>query len=165
MAEEATPITCTGTVTARVEGFTRAQVWPFLEDFGGLHKIDPLADISYALEGVYGHPGLIRFCASSTTTETGETKILWFHEKLLAMDPTTYSYNYEVLENNVGFTYCKSSFKVVPIDGDEKLGSQIEWTYVSNLFEGKPPEHVADYFNTNLQIMATNIKKYLEQKS
>ncbi|GFS31119.1 hypothetical protein Acr_00g0015710 [Actinidia rufa] len=71
---EATPVRWTGTVTAKVESFSRAQVWPYLEDFGGLYKIDPLADISYALEGVYGQPGLIRFCAASTTTETGETK-------------------------------------------------------------------------------------------
>ncbi|PSR91275.1 Octanoyltransferase [Actinidia chinensis var. chinensis] len=80
------------------------------------------------------------------------------------MDPNTYSYNYEVLENNVGFTYCKSSFKVVPIDGDEALGSQIEWTYVSDPFEGKTPDHLSDYFNTNLQAMAKSIKKYLEPK-
>ncbi|PSR91279.1 Lachrymatory-factor synthase [Actinidia chinensis var. chinensis] len=67
---EATPARWTGTVTAKVEGFSPAQVWPFFEDFSNLYKINPNVDISYALEGVYGHPGLVRFCSTHTTTKS-----------------------------------------------------------------------------------------------
>ncbi|GFS31224.1 hypothetical protein Acr_00g0016280 [Actinidia rufa] len=166
LVAEATPARWTGTVTAKVEGFSPAQVWPFLEDFSNLHKINPNADICYALEGVYGHPGLIRFCSGHTTTTSpsGEEVITiqWFQEKLLSMDTAHHWFTYQVLENNVGFTYCKSTIKVLPIDGCDSL---LEWTYVSNPFPGKTPDYLFNYFGTNLQDIANTIEKLLKSKS
>ncbi|XP_057478816.1 lachrymatory-factor synthase-like [Actinidia eriantha] len=163
---EATPARWTGTVTAKVKGFSPAQVWPFFEDFSNLYKIDPNVDISYALEGVYGHPGLIRFCSTHTTTKSpsGEEVITiqWLQEKLLAMDKVHHWFTYQILENNVGFTYCKSTVKVLPINGCD---SYLVWTYESDPLPGQTPDYLSNYFGTNLRDMANTIEKILKSKS
>ncbi|GFZ08485.1 hypothetical protein Acr_20g0002930 [Actinidia rufa] len=166
---EATQPRWKGTVTAKAEGFTPSQAWSFFEDFGNLYKIDPNVDISYALEGVYGHAGLVRFCSAHTTTAlpSGENEIAvqWFHEKLLAMDPAKYSFTYQIMENNVGFTYCKSTVKVLPIHDSNELGCKLEWTYESDPLPGQTPDYLSNYFGLNIQAMADAIKKILESKS
>ncbi|GFS31225.1 hypothetical protein Acr_00g0016290 [Actinidia rufa] len=87
---EATPARWTGTLTAKS---------------GGL----------FPRTSVYGHPGLVRFCSTHTTTKSpsGEEVITiqWFQEKLLAMDTAHRCFTYQILENNVGITYCKSTVK------------------------------------------------------
>ncbi|MGI4421802.1 SRPBCC family protein, partial [Klebsiella pneumoniae] len=163
---EATPARWTGTLTAKVEGFSPAQVWTLFEDFSNLYKINPNVDISYALEGVYGHPGLVRFCSTHTTTKSpsGEevTTIQWFQEKLLAMDTAHRRFTYQILENNVGITYCKSTVKVLPIDGCDSL---LEWTYESDPLPGQTPDYLSYFFGANIQDMADTIKKILKSKS
>ncbi|XP_057466636.1 lachrymatory-factor synthase-like [Actinidia eriantha] len=164
MAEETQP-KWEGKATVKLIGSTPDQVWPLLEDFCSLNKYLPTIDTCHQVEGVYGQPGLIRYCASTITSSsrgTGEKAIKWCHEKLLAMDPIERCLTYEVLDNNMGFNSYLSTMKVLPIDGDDEHGCQIEWSFVCDPIGGFRFDDLLTYIDSSARSMVEKIGKALQ---
>ncbi|KAA8521853.1 hypothetical protein F0562_012525 [Nyssa sinensis] len=166
MAEGTTQTKWESKFSAKVTGPTAEQVWPLLEDFCSLHKWLPGIDTCYQVEGVYGQPGLIRYCASTTSSSSGsdEKTINWCKEKLLAIDPIQRCLSYEVLDNNVGFKSYVGTMRVSLNDGDDKHGCQIEWSYTADPVEGWTFEGLNSYVSSSLQFMAEKMEKALQPK-
>ncbi|CAK9180934.1 unnamed protein product [Ilex paraguariensis] len=162
MAEEAKP-KWEGKATAKLKGLAASQVWPLLEDFCSFNKWIPTIDTCYQVEGVNGQPGLFRYCAAtiSSSSDGSEKSIKWCHEKLLEIDPIQRCLSYEVLDNNLGFKSSVSKMEVLPTDGDEQHGCEIEWSFVADPVEGLTFEGLLAYFDSSLQGVAENMEKAL----
>lgn len=54
-----------GKTSVELKNITAAQRWPFFEDFCNRHKFVPSLDSDECRldEGIYGKPGLVRYCA------------------------------------------------------------------------------------------------------
>ena len=164
MAEDTEPeAKWEGKASAELKGPRAEQVWPLLEDFCNLHKVLPSIDTCYQLE-VPKEYGLIRYCAASTSSSSslGEESIKWAKEKLLSIDPIKRSLSYEVLDNNVGIKSYVAVIKVLPINGDEEQGCQIEWSFVADPIEGWRSEDFFSYIDNSLQCMAKKIDETLQ---
>ena len=161
MAEE-TLIKWEGKASAELSTLTAQQVWPFLEDFCNLHKLLPDIDTCYQVDGILGQPGLIRYCASTTTSSSSgneETIIKWAKEKLLMIDTIKRCLSYEVIDNNIGMKSYVAKFVVSPInDDDGKDGCKIEWSFVSDPIEGLRFEDFLPYIEASLQSMAKKME-------
>ncbi|XP_059643153.1 lachrymatory-factor synthase-like [Cornus florida] len=160
MAEETQP-KWEGKSTVKLRGPTPDEVWPLLEDFCSINKWLPGIDTSYQVEGVHGQPGLIRYCASTVTSSSDgdEKTVSWCKEKLLSIDPIKRCFSYEVLENNVGFNSYVATMDVLPINGDDELGCQIEWSYVADPLDGWTQEFLDSYIKSSLHEMAEKLEK------
>ncbi|XAR69289.1 hypothetical protein NMG60_11000820 [Bertholletia excelsa] len=149
-----------GKAIAMVKGSTPNEVWPALEDFCNVHKLLPSVDVCYQLDGVYGQPGLVRYCGSAVSSLGDETS-KWCHEKLIQMDPIGRSLTYEVLENNMGIKSYSGSMKVLAIDDGDEPGCLIEWSFVADPIDGLTSEGFLAYVEASVQAMAENIGKAL----
>ncbi|KVH99854.1 lachrymatory-factor synthase [Cynara cardunculus var. scolymus] len=169
MAEERRESKWEGKVVAEVRSITPQQVWPLLEDFCNVHKWLPTIDTSRHVEGVYGQPGLVRYCASTLSSlpsngddQTPTTVVNWCHEKLLSIDPVQRSLSYEITENNLGFTFYVAEWKVIELKGDDNAGGcRIEWSFSCNPVEGWKLEDFSGYIGSGLEGMAKRIEKEL----
>ncbi|KAJ7961349.1 lachrymatory-factor synthase-like [Quillaja saponaria] len=142
-----------GKVSVELTSLTAEQVWPLLADFCNLHKWFPF-DTGYLVEGIPGQPGLIRYCANTKKTKSGddqeETTITkWAYEKLLTFDPTQRCLSYELLENNLGFTSYVATVNVFPIEH----GCRVEWFITCDPLEVKRWEGWMSYAESCLQYM------------
>ena len=160
MAEE-TQFKWEGKATAELKSTKPDQVWPFLEDFCGLHKWMPSLDTCYQVEGVKGQPGLIRYCSSTAASPDNpdQTTVNWVKEKLLTIDPINHCFSYEVLDNNMGFNSYVTTFKVIPINGG---GCLIQWSFVCDPVQGWRYEDLASYIDSSLQFMAKKMEETLQ---
>lgn len=167
MAEEKHPI-WEGKASAKLNGTTAEKVWPLFEDFCSFNKWLPSIDTCYKVEGVYGQPGLIRYCASTVSSSSDgcdKPMIMWCHEKLLVIDPIERCLSYEVVENNMGFKLYKSTVKVMPMNGPDEGGCQIVWRFVADPVEGWKFEDLLGYIESSLQGMAERMEKTLQSSN
>ncbi|XP_047973830.1 lachrymatory-factor synthase-like [Salvia hispanica] len=139
-----------GKATAKLLRPTASEVWPLLEDFCTLHKWLPTIDTCFK---VVDEDGLVRHCASEAQ---------WCRERLTGMDPAEMWLSYEVVDSNMGLNNYKSTMKVVPIDGGDGLGCQIEWSFETDPVQGLSCEDLAKYVGIGLQGMALNLERALE---
>ncbi|GMQ03477.1 hypothetical protein CsSME_00049261 [Camellia sinensis var. sinensis] len=154
-----------GKASANLVGSTPQEVWPHLADFFNLTKYLPSIDTCYKIEGEDGKPGLIRYCSSTITSSSGgsdEVVIKWCHEKLLEIDPSKWYFNYEALDNNMGIRSYFSTIKILPIDGGEEDGCEIEWSYSADPIEGFTFDSFLAYIDTSIHTMAENIGKAIQ---
>ncbi|XVF35424.1 hypothetical protein REPUB_Repub18cG0144500 [Reevesia pubescens] len=115
-----------GKVMVELKGFTREQIWSFLEDFYNLDKIFPNIDTCYRVKGTPGEPGLVRYYeGKSALANEKHGKLAWANEKLLTIDPTNHSLSYEVLENIVGMKNYVATLKVLQIVQGAKLSGRL----------------------------------------
>ncbi|KAI3696651.1 hypothetical protein L6452_29101 [Arctium lappa] len=158
-------------VVADLKSITPQQVWPLFEDFCNFHKWLPTIDTCRHVEGVYGQPGLVRYCASTLPSppsnggdqSTPTTVVKWCHEKLLSIDPVQRSLRYEIAENNLGFTFYVGELKVMELNGEDDAGRcRIEWSFVCDPIEGWRLEDFSGYMRSSLEAMANRIEKEVQ---
>lgn len=133
------------------------KIWPFFEDFCTIHKWLPTIDTCHQVEGVYGQPGLVRYCESSPSSQPNND-IKWCHEKLISIDPVERCLSYEIKENNVGFTYYVAELKV----NEFESGCKIEWLFVSDPVEGWRSEDLRGYIESCLNFMAERMEQVIQ---
>ncbi|PON47415.1 Polyketide cyclase/dehydrase [Trema orientale] len=165
MEEERSQGKWEGKLSAELKGPTAKQVWPLLEDFCNLHKWLPTIDTCYQVDDHQGpttgpRPGLIRYCAATTTSPSGESVVSWAKEKLIEIDPAQRSLSYEILDNNVGFKKWVATFQVVPIGG-EGGACEIRWSFVGDPAEGWSYESLVSYYELALQSLAKKMEQAL----
>ncbi|KAK2661278.1 hypothetical protein Ddye_007811 [Dipteronia dyeriana] len=56
------------------------------------------------------------------------------------IDPIQRCLSYEMLDNTSGFKSYVATIKVLPINGDGKIGCKIEWSFVVDPINGKTLE-------------------------
>ncbi|MCD7472052.1 hypothetical protein HAX54_012935 [Datura stramonium] len=147
-----------GKSIAYLKGPKPEQVWPLFEDFFNFHNWLPTIDTCYQ---VNDKDGLIRYCAS-TSSHGGEAIIKWCHERLLTVDKIQRCLTYEALDNNIGLGSYVATFKVLPSDGADDSGCQIEWSFVADPVDGLTLECFLGYLDSSLQGMAENFEKALQ---
>ncbi|KAJ6372980.1 hypothetical protein OIU76_027334 [Salix suchowensis] len=162
MAEEETQLKWEGKATAEVR-VPAEKVWSFLEDFCNIHKWIPTVDTCCQVEGELGQPGLVRYCASSSTVASEgrreEIKISWAKEKLIMINPIERCLSYEIMENNIGFKSYVATVEVLPNNGDGRDGCKIEWSFVSDQIEGWRFEDLNSYISNCLHFMSQNMEQ------
>ncbi|KAL3500610.1 hypothetical protein ACH5RR_039703 [Cinchona calisaya] len=142
-------------------GIKAESVWPLLEDFCSIHKWLPTINTCYQVEGVYGQPGLVRYCGKEIKNNSVMTS-QWCHEKLIAMDPVVRCLSYEVLENNMGFKSYIATIKLATISSDaDENGCQIEWSFLADPVEGLSCEVLLSYLKLALKGMVKNVERAL----
>ncbi|XP_030452763.1 lachrymatory-factor synthase-like [Syzygium oleosum] len=167
MAEETQP-RWEGKLIAELRGPTPDQAWPFLADFCNIHKLLPSIDTCHQVEGVPGQPGLVRYCASTVSSDDSDpSKIKWVTERLLMMDPSDKCFSYEVVDNNIGIKSYVATIRVLPMnDEDGKMvGCMIEWSFVADPVERWGLQDMRSYFDFCVKSVAKKIESAIQEAS
>ncbi|PWA56553.1 polyketide cyclase/dehydrase and lipid transport superfamily protein [Artemisia annua] len=159
MAEETTISKWKGKATTQLKNTPPQQIWPLFQDFCSLHKWLPTIDTCHHVEGQHGQPGLVRYCASTVPSSNGETIIKWCHEKLVSIDPIQRCLSYEIVENNLGFTYYVVEIKVNEVDDG---GCMIEWSFEADPIQGWRLEDLCGYIESSLKAMGEKMEMELQ---
>ncbi|GMN40001.1 hypothetical protein TIFTF001_009240 [Ficus carica] len=104
---------------------------------------------------------MIRYCASTITSQSGETTIKWAKEKLIEIDPIQRRLSYEIMENNVGFKYWVATMQVFQINGDGEGGCEIKWSFVGDPADGWSYDGLVSYYDSSLQSIAKKMEDAL----
>lgn len=170
-------------VSTKLANASADQIWPFLEDFFGVHKYFPSLATSYGIHGSNGEIGSIRYCEGSSipSQETKEneeersTVISWSKEKLTAIDPAEKSLSYEIIDSNTGFHSYVSTIQInknpIPAgdstiveSGDEdggRLGCVVEWSFSVDAVGGWRLEDLVKKYEVGLHRMAQKMEDIL----
>nr|XP_027081688.1 lachrymatory-factor synthase isoform X2 [Coffea arabica] len=169
-------------VSTKLANASADQIWPFLEDFFGIHKYFPSLAASYGIHGSNGEIGSIRYCEGSSipSQETKDNKerstvISWSKEKLTAIDPAEKSLSYEIIDSNTGFHSYVSTIQInknpIPAgdstivgSGDEdggRLGCVIEWSFSVDAVGGWRLEDLVKKYEVGLHRMAQKMEDIL----
>lgn len=171
-------------VSTKLANASADQVWPFLEDFFGIHKYFPSLATSHGIRGSNGAIGSIRYCEGSSipSQETKDNKerstvISWSKEKLTAIDPAEKSLSYEIIDSNIGFHSYVSTIKIIknPIpegdsttivepggdDGNGERGCVIEWSFSVDAVGGWRLEDLVRKYEVGLHRMAQKMEDIL----
>ncbi|XP_057799858.1 lachrymatory-factor synthase-like [Salvia miltiorrhiza] len=154
-----------GKATAKLLKPTADEVWPLLADFFSLHKWLPTIDTCFKVvdDGDGKSGGLVRHCAASP--RGGDPAVRWCRERLTGVDAAGRRLSYEVVDSNMGFKSYESTLRVVPIDGGDDPGCEIEWSFVADPVDGLSCEDLAKYVAMGLQGMARNMESALTTQS
>ncbi|KAK6927338.1 Polyketide cyclase/dehydrase [Dillenia turbinata] len=139
MVEEAKSSKWEGKTQVEMRGLKVEQVWPLFEDFCSINKLVPVIEVCHHVEGDYGQPGLIRYCAlryPSQYTDPDDHQMKWANEKLLAMDPIKRCFSYAVLDGNSGLKSYVATFKLFEMNGGDAKGCVIEWSFTCEPSDG-----------------------------
>ncbi|GAA0182741.1 hypothetical protein LIER_30417 [Lithospermum erythrorhizon] len=121
-------------LSAKINGPTVDQVWPYLADYCNLYKIYP-TDVTFCDKGTKVQPGLNRYSLtkSPTPSDPNSTVVFWVAEELLKISATEKYVTYEIQENNRGIDKLIATMQVLP-SGDN--GCKFKWTIVASPFGG-----------------------------
>ncbi|XP_020239033.1 lachrymatory-factor synthase [Cajanus cajan] len=144
-----------GETSIEVEGMSAEQVWPLLEDFCSIHKWLPI-ETCFQVEGTYGQPGLIRYCAMNMNTADDEPTLMWAKEKLLHIDPIQRSLIYEVVDSNMGFNSYVATIQVFPVP--KPTTCKIQWSFVCHPMEMFTFEAFFSLIRSFIHSMAKNME-------
>ncbi|GAA0183530.1 hypothetical protein LIER_30924 [Lithospermum erythrorhizon] len=103
-------------LSAKINGPTADQVWPYIADFCNLYKILPNR-ISFCDQGTEGEPGLTRYSvtiAPSPTNPNATVVTDWVREELVEISVTEKYNVYEMRENTRGVTMMRASVQILP---------------------------------------------------
>ncbi|KAL3500611.1 hypothetical protein ACH5RR_039704 [Cinchona calisaya] len=160
-------------VSTRLANASGDQIWPFLEDFFGIHKYFPSLATSYGIHGSNGEINSVRYCEGFSIPSQENTNkdliISWSKEKLIAIDPIEKSLSYEMVDSNIGFNSYISTIKIISknplIPGDEEYDGQrvcvIEWSFSVDPVEGWRLEDLVKKYEVGLQKMAQKMEDVL----
>lgn len=154
-----------GKASEEMAGVKAELIWPFLEDFFGLHKWFPTLTTCMPVEGSSVQPGCVRYCAGFRTPvdkdDDGKETVNWTKQKLLSIDPAKMTLTYSIIDGNVGFNEYVSTVTVVK---KEEEGCRIEWEYEVEpvKVKGWTLEHLDYFISTGLKVMAERMKEALQ---
>ncbi|GAA0140380.1 hypothetical protein LIER_01741 [Lithospermum erythrorhizon] len=144
-------------VSAKINGPTADQVWPYLSDFGNIYKIFP-TDVSFCVQGTEGQPGLIRYTAVKfpMPTDPSNITVMWAREELLELDVSQKYVTYQIHENNRGLTRFTGTMQVLH-DGDH--GCTFKWSVVSAPVAGSTYEDLVGFLEMTTSQVVSLIEK------
>ncbi|GAA0162675.1 hypothetical protein LIER_18714 [Lithospermum erythrorhizon] len=144
-------------LSAKINGPTADEVWPYVADFCNLYKIYP-SSVSFCDKGTEGRPGLFRYSitiAQSPSTPNATVVAGWVREELVKISVTKKYVAYEMHENTGGITMLKASMQVVP-SGNK--GCTFKWNIEAAPIAGFTYKLFADSFEASLTGMVALIQ-------
>ncbi|KAI5669183.1 hypothetical protein M9H77_19036 [Catharanthus roseus] len=148
-------------VSRRLRKASADQIWPFLQDFFGIHKWFPSLSNSYGIHGNNGEIGSIRYCTgSSIPSQRSGVEISWSKERLIGIDSDEKSLSYEIIDSNIGFNSYVSTIKII-YDGNQE-GCFIEWSFTVDPVAGLKFEDLVKKYELGLERMVEKMEGSLE---
>ncbi|KAK4419930.1 hypothetical protein Salat_2405900 [Sesamum alatum] len=150
-------------VSTRLEKARPDQIWPFFEDFFGLHKWFPNLTTCHGIHGANGEPGCIRYCSGFGLKNTNESSssLSWSKERLVALDRVQMTLTYEMVDCNIGFRSYVSTIKLVPRDG----GGVVEWCISLDPVPGWKLQDLVAKYQVGLQLMVEKMESAIFESS
>ncbi|KAG6391230.1 hypothetical protein SASPL_148983 [Salvia splendens] len=133
------------------------QIWPFFQDFFGLHKWFLGLPNCHGIHGTNGEPGCIRYCSGFGLRQEAD-EIKWSMERLVAIDHAQKTFTYEMVDSNIGFKSYVSTIKVVPAAGGGG-GGAVEWWISLEPVEGAKLEDLVAKYQVALQLMVKKMEE------
>ncbi|KAH6783825.1 hypothetical protein C2S52_008784 [Perilla frutescens var. hirtella] len=150
-------------ICTRLEKVEADQIWPFFQDFFGLHKWFPGLPTCEGIHGANGEIGCIRYCSGfglkqvANNNESSPMNLSWSKERLIAIDHVQKTFTYEIVDCNIGFNSYVSTINVVPVDGDGG-GCTVEWWISLDPVEGGTLEDLVVKYDVGLQLMVKKME-------
>lgn len=150
-------------VCTKLEKADADQIWPFFEDFFGLHKWFSGLPTCHGIHGANGEPGCIRYCsgfglksavANADNESSSSSLISWSKERLVAIDHAQKTFTYEIVDCNIGFKSYVSTIKVVSGSG----GCAVEWWISLEPVEGLELEDLVVKYEVGLRQMVKKME-------
>ncbi|KAL3521176.1 hypothetical protein ACH5RR_019325 [Cinchona calisaya] len=117
------------------------KVWKMVSLSCRLHEWMPMVERCTDLAGEEGIPGYIRLVSGFMfPQEDGDRS--WIKERLVNMDPESYSYIYKMEASNVGLDGSMNSLKLVDYGEDSTL---VNWSFEIDPLEGVSEDYTIDY--------------------
>ncbi|GAA0179512.1 hypothetical protein LIER_29984 [Lithospermum erythrorhizon] len=135
-------------LSAKINGPTADQVWPYVQDFCNLYKIYP-SSISFCPKATETRPGLARYSVTIGQSPSNATTVVgWVREVLVKIRPTKKYVGYEIHENTFGISTLEASMQVVPTGNDS---CTFKWNIVATPIDGLTYGGFASSFEVQLQ--------------
>ncbi|XP_047974572.1 lachrymatory-factor synthase-like [Salvia hispanica] len=131
------------------------QIWPFFQDFFGLHKWFSGLPNCHGIHGTNGEPGCIRYCSGFGLRQEAD-EIKWSKERLVAIDEAQKTFTYEMVDSNIGFKSYVSTIKVVAGGGG---GGMVEWWISLEPVEGAKLEDLVAKYQVALQLIVKKMEE------
>ncbi|XAR70838.1 hypothetical protein NMG60_11027865 [Bertholletia excelsa] len=148
-------------VSTTLNHATAGQIWPFLKDFGNLHKYYPGLPTCQVIDGANGEPGCVRYCSGFQIPAQDGGPVSWSKERLTAVDPAQRLISYEIVDCNTRFKSYVSTLKIVPGGGDE--GCVIEWSVAVDPVAGLRSEDLEKKYKIALELMGKKMEEATQQ--
>ncbi|XP_071934537.1 lachrymatory-factor synthase-like [Coffea arabica] len=117
------------------------KVWAVVSRSCRLQDWMPMVERCTDLGGEEGVPGYVRLVSGFMfPQEDGDRS--WIKERLLAINPSSYSYVYQMEASNVGLDGSINSLKLVEYGEDSTL---VDWSFEIDPVEGASEDYTIDY--------------------
>lgn len=139
------------------------QIWPFFQDFFGLHKWFSGLPNCQGIHGVNGELGCVRYCSGfglkspEANTDSGPNNVSWSKERLVAIDHAQKTFTYEIVDSNIGLKSYVSTIKVVPAAAAAG-GCAVEWRISLEAVEGCRLEDFVVKYEVALKLMVKRME-------
>ncbi|KAL9230347.1 hypothetical protein vseg_005710 [Gypsophila vaccaria] len=157
-----------GETRVDLQNTTPSQIWPLISNFCTFHKWAPHIKTCYLLHGLPGHPGTIRYCSTTTTTnkpcDDDHDTAQWATERLLSIDPFNMCFSYEVVDSNVGFKGYVATIRLEELHDDHYRGGRgcrIVWSFVTDPVDGFTLEGFLGFIESIAKVMANRMEDAL----
>lgn len=117
------------------------QVWSVVSRSNRLSEWMPMVERCTDLAGDECNPGYVRLVSGFMfPQQDGERS--WIKERLISMNPLSYSYVYRMEASNVGLDGSVNSLKLVDYGDDSTL---VTWSFEINPLQGASQDSIIDY--------------------
>ncbi|KAI3734948.1 hypothetical protein L6452_14430 [Arctium lappa] len=125
-----------GIVDAPIE-----KVWSMVSQASRLPEWMPMVETCTHLQGVEGVSGYVRLVSGFMfPQEDGDRS--WIKERLISMDPSSFSFVYRMEASNVGLDGSENSLKLIDYGDGSTL---VDWSFEISPVEGVSEEGLIDY--------------------
>ncbi|KAF5194880.1 Polyketide cyclase/dehydrase and lipid transport superfamily protein [Thalictrum thalictroides] len=116
-------------------------VWTIVSQTSKLPEWMPMVENCSKLAGEEGFPGYVRLVSGFMFPQADGDRT-WIKEKLVSMNPTSYSYVYRMEASNVGLDGSTNSLKLVDYSENSTL---VDWSFEIDPIEGASEDSLIDY--------------------
>lgn len=137
------------------------EVWTVVSKSCKLPEWMPMVERCTDLVGEEGVPGYVRLVSGFMFPQQDGDRS-WIKERLVSMDPTSYSYVYRMEASNVGLDGLINSLKLMDYGDDSTL---VNWAFEINPVEDASEDYTVDYLAFLYKSCITRIEGALKCSS
>ncbi|OVA17677.1 Polyketide cyclase/dehydrase [Macleaya cordata] len=116
-------------------------VWNLVSQTHRISEWMPMVENCTKLSGEEGIPGYVRLVSGFMFPQDDQDRS-WIKERLVFMDPASFSYVYRMEASNVGLDGSVNSLKLVDYSDNSTL---IDWSFEINPIQGAYEDVIIDY--------------------
>lgn len=137
------------------------KVWTLVSKTDRLAEWMPMIERCTHLEGNEGIPGYIRLVSGFMFPQDDGDRS-WIKEKLVSIDPSSYSYVYKMEACNVGLDGSVNSLKLIDYGDNSTL---VTWSFEINPLLGANEDNLTDYLGFLYKSCINRIEAALQASS